>query len=94
MLNMFVTAISWIILIVNISLKGTLDLARKLLYASALKIRYTFVNSLYAIDVSLFVIACLSVCHKHCFFFISRSNRAISWTSLLHDQNYKTFFDF
>jgi len=29
---------------------------------------------------------CLSVCHKHCFFFfVSRWNRAISWPSVLHE---------
>ena len=38
---------------------------------------------------------CLSVCHKHWFFFFaSRWNRAISWPSVLHDKNYKMFFDF
>ena len=38
----------------------------------------------------------LSVYQKHCFFFLfSRWNRANSWPSVLHDQNYKTlFFDF
>jgi len=37
----------------------------------------------------------LSVCHKHCFCFVSRWNQAISWLSVLHDKNYKTlFFDF
>ena len=34
----------------------------------------------------------LSVCHKHCFFFfVSGWNRVISWPSVLHDKNYKTF---
>jgi len=39
---------------------------------------------------------CLSVCHKHCFFFfVSRWNRSIFWPSVFHDKNYKTvFFDF
>jgi len=38
---------------------------------------------------------CPSVCHKHCFFFVSRWNRAISLPSVLHDKSYKTlFFDF
>ena len=36
---------------------------------------------------------CLSVCHKHWFFFfVSRWNRAISWPSVLRDKN--LFFDF
>jgi len=38
---------------------------------------------------------CLSVCHKHWFFFfLSRWNWAISWPSTLHDKNYKMFFRF
>jgi len=32
------------------------------------------------------------VCHKHCFFFVSQYNRAISWPLVLHDKNYKTLF--
>jgi len=37
--------------------------------------------------------ACPSVCHKHCFFFfVSRWNRSICWSSVLHDKNYKTLF--
>jgi len=37
----------------------------------------------------------LSVCHKHCFFFVSRWNRAIFWPSVFHDKNYETvFFNF
>jgi len=43
--------------------------------------------------LSLTLSVCMSVCHKHCFFFfVSRCNRAISWPSVLHDKNYKTLF--
>jgi len=37
-------------------------------------------------------LVCLSVCHKHYFFLLSRWNRAISWPSVFHDKNYKTVF--
>jgi len=45
--------------------------------------------------LSLTLSVCLSICHKHCFFFVFRWNRAMFWPSVLHDKNYKTvFFDF
>ena len=35
--------------------------------------------------LSLALSVCMSVWHKHCFFFVSRWNRAISWPSVFHD---------